>query len=56
MALASSALVRVAPALATCRASRAPPRRGLMIVAGAKGAHVLVVEMAERGRSGREDL
>jgi hypothetical protein len=27
-----------------------------VLVAGAKGAHVLVVEMAERGRSGREDL
>ena len=38
MALASSALVRVAPAVATCRASRAAPRRGLMIFAGAKGA------------------
>ena len=38
MALASSALVRVALAVATCRASRAAPRRGLMIFAGAKGA------------------
>ena len=38
MALASSALVRVAPAVATRRASRAAPRRGLMIFAGAKGA------------------
>jgi hypothetical protein len=28
----------------------------VVLVAGAKGAHVLVVEMAERGRSGREDL
>ena len=28
----------------------------VVLLAGAKGAHVLVVEMAERGRSGREDL
>jgi len=38
MALASFASVRVAPALATPRASRAAPRRGLVIVAGKKGA------------------
>ena len=38
MALASFASVRVAPALATPRASRTAPRRGLVIVAGKKGA------------------
>ena len=38
MALASFASVRIAPALAHPRASRAAPRRGLVIVAGKKGA------------------
>ena len=38
MALASFASVRVAPALANPRVSRAAPRRGLVIVAGKKGA------------------
>jgi len=37
-ALASSALVRVAPAVAASRASRAAPRRGVVIVAREKGA------------------
>ena len=56
MALASSALVRVAPAVATCRASRAAPRRGLMIVAGAKGARARAFdpEFEKKSPSGGE--
>ena len=37
-ALASFTSVRVAPGVAIRRASRAAPRRGLVIVAGKKGA------------------